>query len=128
VNAVKENKNAQVDLGGDMHKRCSKCGTKKNITRHHIFGKLGYNSLKYDSKLPLLILLAWLRWNHDEVTILFWNSKLINLCRGCHDEFHLLFSQLIKECDITQSEEPIITYLEKIYVKRMGSRYEYTYR
>ena len=101
-------------------KRCSKCKKKTKITRHHIFGKRGYSALEYDSKLPLLILLAWLEWEHDEVTILFWKTEFIGLCRTCHDEFHILFSRLIKDCDIFQSGEPIRMYLEEKNVKRMG--------
>ena len=108
-------------------RRCAKCGSKKNISRHHIFGKKGYEGLKYDSKLPLLVLLTWLGWKHDEVTILFWKTELMDLCRDCHDEFHILFSRLIKQCDALQSGEPIRKYLEEKDAERMGSRYEYTY-
>lgn len=109
------------------HKRCKKCGGKKKITKHHIFGKTGYHNLRYDSKLPLLILLAWLERRHDEVTILFWKPESTFLCRDCHDEFHMLFSRLIEECDIIQSGEPVRKYLEEKNGERMGSRYQYTY-
>lgn len=122
-------------------KRCAKCEGKREITKHHIFWyDIQYN-LKYDSKLPLLILLGWLERKHDEVTILFWKTEQILLCRKCHDKFHILFSRLIKECDIIQSEEPIRKYLmdNRIVHKksqsdledkdgeRVGSRYEHTY-
>jgi hypothetical protein len=109
------------------HKKCVKCEKKKNLTKHHIFGKSGYHDLIYDSKLPLLILLAWLERKYDEVTILFWKPGSMLLCRKCHNEFHILLSRLVKECDITQSGEPIRKYLEEKNVERMGSRLEYTY-
>ena len=108
-------------------RRCAKCGGKKKISRHHVFGKKGYDGLKYDSKLPLLILLIWMEVEYDEVTILFWTTEIIDLCRDCHDGFHILFSRLIKECDARQSGEPIRKYLEEKNVKRMGSRFQYTH-
>ena len=101
-------------------KRCSKCRERKKLTRHHIFGKHGYRTLRYNSKLPLLIYLAWAGRQHDEVTILFWEKKITHLCRVCHDEFHILFTRLIKECDATQSGMPIRNYLEEKNVERMG--------
>lgn len=94
-----------------MVKRCLKCGSKKRPSRHHIFGKKGLCGLPYDSKTHLTILLTWIGVAWDELDIVFWENKIIYLCRKCHDEFHIFLTKLLKECDDLESQEPILSYL-----------------
>ena len=103
-------------------KRCEKCGEKKKVTRHHIYGKYGLCGLKYDSDLPLRCFLAWVGVPYDEIDIAFWENPFAELCRSCHDDFHILFSKLMKECDAQESEEPLKKFLEEYEGRKMGQR------
>jgi hypothetical protein len=111
-----------------MGKRCWKCGTKKKITRHHVYGKYGLCGLSPRSKKPLNILLAWLGMEYDDIDIMFWKFEIIPLCRKCHDKFHIFITKMLRKCDSMESEEPLIKYLEGQNEQRVGSRGEYTYR
>jgi len=99
--------------------RCWKCeGKKKKVTRHHIYGKRGLCGLKHDSDLPLIVFLTWLGSPWDDINIMFWCERIVPLCRKCHDEFHLLFTKLLRKCDDIESEEPLREFLEvKNHVK-----------
>lgn len=103
-------------------RRCEKCGEKKKVTRHHIYGKYGLCGLRHDSSLPLECYLAWIGEPYDEIDLLFWNDSFANICRSCHDEFHIIFSKLMRECDAMQSEEPLKVFLEESHGRKMGQR------
>ena len=95
-----------------IKKRASeKCGSRNKSSRHHINGKHGLCGMHYRSKTPVTVLLTWLIGKFDYIDLYFWRKKkIIWLCRQCHDEFHILLTDLIKECDTTQSEEPLRRY------------------
>lgn len=94
-----------------MH--CYKCSSRKNLSRHHIYGKYGLCGLKTESDLPLRVFLTWTRTIHDDVSVMFWATPIIHLCRECHDEFHILFSALINKCKQSNSDRPLEKYLEE---------------
>ena len=89
-----------------------KCGSKKKITRHHISGRKGLCGLKYDSDIPLVVFLIWIGYEWDEIDLFFWREEIVTLCRKCHDDFHILFTKLMRECDDLESEEPFKKFME----------------
>ena len=105
-----------------MARKCWKCGSKKKITRHHIYGKNGLCGLPYTSNIPLKVLLCWMGKHWDDVDIIFWDMEIIDLCRKCHDSFHIFITKLLLKCDSMQSEEPLRNLLEEYNERRVGSR------
>lgn len=96
-----------------MVARCWKCGGKKQkVTRHHVYGKDGLCGLRHDSDLPLVVLLTWLGIPWDDIDLMFWIEHIVHICRKCHDEFHILFTNLIRKCDDLESEESLRQFLE----------------
>ena len=79
-----------------MVKKCWKCGTKKDITRHHVFGKEELCGLKHDSSLPLIVLLLWVKRDCDMLDLMYWEHDIVPLCRKCHDKFHILFTKIAR--------------------------------
>jgi len=92
-------------------KKCWKCKTKKNLTKHHVFGKYGLCGLTYDATQPLMVLLSWLEYEYDDLDLMYWNKEKIPLCRHCHDNFHILFTKILNRCDEMESELPLWEFI-----------------
>jgi len=95
-----------------MVKKCWKCETKKNITRHHVFGKQKLCGINYDSSLPLIVLLLWIKRDFDMLDIMYWEKDIVPLCRECHDEFHILLTKIARRCGDETNEDTILELLE----------------
>ena len=94
-------------------RKCWKCGSRKRVTRHHVFGKIGLCGLSHNNKLHLVVLLTWLGVDWDDIDIMFWDRKIIDLCRKCHTDFHVFFTKLMLKCDAIESEDPLREFLEE---------------